>query len=78
MTQRQKKERILQISQGLAELYPEALCALEWQGDPWKLLIMGRLSAQCTDARVNIVYRELFRRFPTPQEMADGDLVTQE
>lgn len=74
MTQRQKKERILQISQGLAELYPEALCALEWQGDPWKLLIMGRLSAQCTDARVNIVYRELFRRFPTPQEMADGDL----
>ena len=74
MTQRQKKERILQISQGLAELYPEALCALEWQGDPWKLLIMGRLSAQCTDARVNIVCRELFRRFPTPQEMADGDL----
>ena len=35
---------------------------------------MGRLSAQCTDARVNIVCRELFERFPTVESMADGDL----
>jgi endonuclease-3 len=74
MTQRQKKERILKIAEKLAELYPDALCALEWGGEPWKLLIMGRLSAQCTDARVNIVCRELFARFPTPTDLAHGDI----
>ena len=74
MTQKQKKERILQISEKLAELYPEALCALEWNGEPWRLMVMGRLSAQCTDARVNIVCRELFARFPTPQALAEGEL----
>jgi endonuclease-3 len=35
---------------------------------------MGRLSAQCTDARVNIVCRELFEKFPTVQAMADGSI----
>ncbi len=74
MTQRQKKERILRIADKLAEIYPDALCALEWGGEPWKLLIMGRLSAQCTDARVNIVCRELFARYPTPQALACGAL----
>ena len=74
MTQKQKKERILKIAEKLAEIYPDALCALEWNGEPWKLLIMGRLSAQCTDARVNIVCRELFDRFPTPTALAEGNL----
>lgn len=74
MTQRQKQERILQIAKKLEELYPDALCALEWNGEPWKLLIMGRLSAQCTDARVNIVCRELFARYPTPDALAEGTL----
>ena len=74
MTQSQKKERILKIAEKLAEIYPDALCALEWEGEPWKLLIMGRLSAQCTDARVNIVCRELFARFPTPSDLAEGEL----
>ena len=74
MTQKQKKERILQIAERLAERYPDALCALEWNGEPWKLLIMGRLSAQCTDARVNIVCRELFQRYPTPEALANGEL----
>ena len=74
MTQKQKKERILKIAEKLAEIYPDALCALEWNGEPWKLLIMGRLSAQCTDARVNIVCRELFTRFPTPEALAAGEL----
>ncbi len=74
MTQSQKKTRILKIAEKLAELYPDALCALEWEGEPWKLLIMGRLSAQCTDARVNIVCRELFARFPTPRDLAYGEL----
>ena len=74
MTQSQKKERILKIAETLSQVYPDALCALEWEGEPWKLLIMGRLSAQCTDARVNIVCRELFTRFPTPKDLAYGDL----
>jgi len=74
MTQAQKKERILKIAEKLAKIYPDALCALEWGGEPWKLLIMGRLSAQCTDARVNIVCRELFTRFPTPKDLAYGEI----
>ncbi|MBQ9773837.1 MAG: endonuclease III [Clostridia bacterium] len=74
MTQRQKKERMAKIHERLAAVYPEALCALEWQGEPWKLLIMGRLSAQCTDARVNIVCRELFVRYPSPEAIASAPL----
>ncbi len=74
MTQKQKKERILAISDRLKMIYPDALCALEWGGEPWKLLIMGRLSAQCTDARVNIVCRELFSAYPTPQAIALAEL----
>lgn len=58
----------------LKEVYPEATCALEYGGDPWRLLVMGRLSAQCTDARVNIVCRELFKAFPDARAMAGGDL----
>lgn len=74
MTKAQKKERLRKIDMRLEEIYPNALCALEYEGDPWKLLVMGRLSAQCTDARVNIVSRELFSRFPTAESMAEGDI----
>ena len=74
MTKKEKKERLALIVERLKEVYPEATCALEYDGDPWKLLVMGRLSAQCTDARVNIVCRELFREFPTAEAMAYGDL----
>lgn len=58
----------------LKERYPTVSCALEYGEDPWRLLVMGRLSAQCTDARVNEVCRELFRVFPTAQEMAQAEL----
>lgn len=74
MTKREKKERLRLIVERLKEIYPSAECALEYGGDPWKLLVMGRLSAQCTDARVNIVCRELFRKFPTAESMAYGDI----
>ena len=74
MTKREKRERLAQIADRLEELYPNAECALEYGGDPWKLLVMGRLSAQCTDARVNIVSRELFERFPTAKSMAYADV----
>ena len=74
MTKKEKRERLALIVERFKEIYPEATCALEYNGDPWRLLVMGRLSAQCTDARVNIVCRELFSAFPTPAAMAYGDL----
>lgn len=74
MNKKEKKERLSKIVEKLKEVYPNAECALHYEGDPWKLLVMGRLSAQCTDARVNIVSRELFSRFPTPRDMAEGEL----
>ena len=74
MTKKEKKERMAKIVAALKEYYPEAQCALEAQGDPWRLLVMGRLSAQCTDARVNIVCRELFRRFPDAAAMAAAEV----
>jgi endonuclease-3 len=65
-----------EVALALASLYPDSACSLEWGGkDAWKLLVMGRLSAQCTDARVNIVCRELFERYPTLSSMADADIV---
>ena len=74
MTKNEKKERLATIVERFKEIYPEAICALEYDGDPWKLLVMGRLSAQCTDARVNIVCRELFSRFPDAVSMANGSI----
>lgn len=73
MTDNEKKAaRAVEI---LKTVYPDAACALEWGGnEPWKLLIMGRLSAQCTDARVNIVCRELFGKFPTLESVAKAEL----
>lgn len=69
------KKRLAEIVEALKELYPSAECALTWGGeDPWRLLVMGRLSAQCTDARVNLTCRELFRAYPTAKEMASAEL----
>ena len=72
MTKKEKKEKIAKIVEALKVVYPEAKCSLEYEGDPWKLLIMGRLSAQCTDARVNIVCRELFAKFPDAYALAEA------
>ena len=58
----------------IPKVYPEATCALESDGIAWRLLVMGRLSAQCTDARVNIVCRELFKKYPTLEDMANADI----
>lgn len=74
MTKSEKKKRLSAIVDRLKEIYPEAECALHYGGDPWRLLVMGRLSAQCTDARVNIVCEELFRRFPDAPSMANAPL----
>ncbi len=74
MTKAEKKRQAAAVVAALKELYPEAPCALESGGVPFKLLIMGRLSAQCTDARVNIVCRELFEKFPTAESIAYAEL----
>jgi endonuclease-3 len=74
MTRNEKRARLAEIISRLEALYPDAECALEYGGDPWRLLVMARLSAQCTDARVNVVSRELFAAFPTAQDMARADL----
>lgn len=58
----------------LEEIYPDAKCALEFEGDAWKLLVMGRLSAQCTDARVNEVCKTLFARLPSMADFAEADI----
>ena len=71
---KEKKQRGAEIVEALKKVYPASECALEYEGEPWKLLVMGRLSAQCTDARVNIVCRELFQVFPTAKALADGEL----
>ena len=68
------RERMAQIVALLEERYPDAECALKYGGEPWKLLVMGRLSAQCTDARVNIVCEELFSAFPTARALADAPI----
>ena len=68
------QERALSIATALEKVYPEALCALEYSGQPWRLMVMARLSAQCTDLRVNQVCKVLFHRFPTYQALADAPL----
>ena len=69
-----QKEKAAKVVALLEERYPAAECALRYEGQAWKLLVMGRLSAQCTDARVNIVCETLFDRFPTPEALAYGDI----
>jgi endonuclease III len=62
-------ERVAAILKALDEAYPNAECALNHRS-PWELLVATILSAQSTDARVNMVTPELFRRFPAPAAMA--------
>ena len=69
-----KKQKANEVLLRLKQKYPIAECALLWKGQPWKLLVMGRLSAQCTDARVNIVSEELFSVYPTARDLADAPL----
>ena len=67
-----KKQRAIAAVEGLKALYPDAICSLT-ADNPLQLLIAVRLSAQCTDARVNLVTPSLFARFPTLDSLADAD-----
>ena len=64
-------ERVAGIIAALKEEYPDPVCALQYRKD-YELMIAVRLSAQCTDARVNIVTEKLFKQFPTLQSFADA------
>jgi len=68
-----KKQRAAIIVERLAEVYPDNLCSLDYQTD-WQLLFAARLSAQCTDARVNIITPMLFKL--SLQDIADSDVET--
>lgn len=65
--------RIAEVLKRLAAAYPDAECALRHR-NAWELLVATILSAQCTDARVNLVTPELFRKFPTPKAMAEASI----
>ena len=67
------KEKVSSIIALLKIRYPEAPCALHYKSD-YELMIAVRLSAQCTDARVNLVTPGLFAAYPTLEAMAQADI----
>lgn len=68
-----KKQLTLKSVEALKEAYPEAICSLVYS-DPLQLLIATRLSAQCTDARVNLVTPELFGKYKTLDDLANAEV----
>ena len=67
------EEKVAGIIEALKEAYPNPMCALHYQKD-YQLMIAVRLSAQCTDERVNLVTPALFERFPTLDAFAEADI----
>ena len=67
------EEKVNAIIEVLKQRYPDALCALHY-GKDYELMIAVRLSAQCTDARVNLVTPALFAAYPTLEAMANADI----
>ncbi|MEE1321898.1 MAG: endonuclease III [Acutalibacteraceae bacterium] len=68
-----KKQRALFCVEALEKEYPEAICSLD-AGNPLELLIATRLSAQCTDARVNLVTPALFSKYPTLEDYCNAEI----
>ncbi len=67
------EEKVAAIIAALKEIYPQSMCALHY-GKDYELMIAVRLSAQCTDARVNLVTPALFAAYPTLEAMAAADV----
>ncbi len=67
------KEKVSAIIDALKVQYPDALCALHYEKD-YELMIAVRLSAQCTDARVNLITPALFAAYPTLEAMASASV----
>ena len=69
-----RKKELAQIAvEALEKLYPDAICSLDYK-DAFQSLISTRLSAQCTDARVNLVTPQLFEKFPDAKSMGEADV----
>lgn len=67
-----KKDKVLYIQKVFDDIYADATCSLDFE-TPHQLLVAVQLSAQCTDARVNIVTKNLFKKYTSPQDFADAD-----
>ena len=67
-----KKERVLKLREILDEAYPNVKCSLNYS-TPVEMLIATQLSAQCTDARVNIVTEKLFKKYTSVEDLASAD-----
>ena len=65
------KQRALEVIDRLKKEYPVAECSLEYD-EAWKLLVEVRLAAQCTDARVNVVVKDLYAKYPTVEALAEA------
>ena len=68
-----KKDRALIVCEELKKTYPEAICQLN-ADTPFQLLVATRLSAQCTDARVNLITPALFEKYPDERLLAEADI----
>ncbi len=68
-----KKDLALEIIERLKKEYPDADCTLDYN-QAWKLLVSVRLAAQCTDARVNIVVKGLYEKYPSVAALAAADV----
>ena len=68
-----KKQRTIEIINRLKVEYPDADCTLDYR-EAWKLLVSVRLAAQCTDARVNVVVKGLFEKYPDVEALAAADV----
>ena len=68
-----KKKLALEIIERLKKEYPDAACSLEYS-EAWKLLVSVRLAAQCTDARVNVVVKDLYAAFPDVNSLAEASV----
>ena len=68
-----REEKIKIVRERLTKLYPDTTCTLIYK-TPFQLLIATQLAAQCTDARVNIVTKDLFKKYPTIKAFANADL----
>lgn len=68
-----KEALALEIIERLKIEYPDAGCTLDYD-DAWKLLVSVRLAAQCTDARVNVVVEDLYKKFPDVDALAQADV----
>lgn len=69
-----RKVRAIEVINQLEKMYPDASCSLCFE-DPIQLMVATQLAAQCTDARVNIVTKDLFNKYKTVYDFANADLL---